>query len=166
MFVSYKGTGTEALSAVRGVVHIRAVLREFLESRKFTRHTVRVPIQVTTANAAPGAERECVDVSQGGLAFLVDEVYSKDRVVWVRMPTVTPPFAAQARVAWCRPEGTRYRIGVQFLDAQATLQALMVEQVCAIEEYRIKEMKRGRRLSTADAAAEWARKQGITLPAN
>jgi hypothetical protein len=80
------------------------------------------------------------------------------------MPTVEPPFEADARVMWCHPEGMKYRVGVAFIDEGDAFQSRMVEQVCAIEKYRIEQMKKGRRLTTAEAAAQWVKKFARKFP--
>lgn len=138
----------------------------FKESRKFIRHAVNVPLEISTVASSPdGAQaHEGVNVSYGGLAFLVDQPIEIGKIVSLRMPTVQPPFEAQARVTWCQAEGVRYRVGVEFMDSNDAFQSRMVEQVCAIEEYRINAMKKGRRLTTPEAADEWIRKFANQFP--
>ncbi|MGQ0814158.1 MAG: PilZ domain-containing protein [Gemmatimonadota bacterium] len=130
------------------------------DNRQFIRHPVKVPIEVSTMRTSPGRTHEGVNVSHGGIAFLVDEEMYEGQTVSLRMPTVSPPFEANARVAWCRTEGVKYCVGVAFIDASDALKARMVEQACAIEAYRIDAMKKGRRLTAAQAAEEWVRKHG------
>lgn len=115
-----------------------------------------VPLEVqTVADAAPVQEKG-VNVSFGGLAFTADGCLANGEIVHLRIPTVQPPFEARARVAWCRPEGTKFLIGAQFLDSAAAFQARMVQQVCSIENYRKEIAEReGRTLTTQEAAAEW-----------
>lgn len=128
------------------------------EGRKFVRHAVKVPIEVSTIATARGSAREGVNLSFGGLAFLVDDPLLIGQTVALRMPTVKPPFVANARVAWCRPEGTRHCVGVEFTNSDDASQSRMVQQVCAVETYRLEQMKKGRRLTPAEAAEEWNRK--------
>lgn len=133
--------------------------------RAFIRHTVNVPLEVKLVPNAPSQNNEGVNISEGGLAFTVDECLPNDSVIALRIPTVSPPFEAQARVAWCRPEGHRFLIGVQFLDANDAFQSRMVQQVCAIENYRREEMQKGRSLDSQQAAAEWISKFAGRFPA-
>lgn len=130
------------------------------DARKFVRHAVKVPLEVKTVPTAPGSAREGVDLSFGGLAFLVDAPLVVGQVVALRMPTVQPAFEANARVAWCRQEGVRYCVGVEFTSSDDATQSRMVEQVCAVESYRLEQMKKGRRLTPVEAAEEWNRKHG------
>ena len=122
------------------------------------RHTVTVPLEVHPLPARQRATTS-VNMGEGGLAFLLDACVDTGTVVQVRIPTVQPPFEAAARVVWCRPEQDRFLVGVAFLDAGAAFQVRMVEQVCAIEEYRREIRQReGRELTSQQAAEEWIAK--------
>lgn len=135
-----------------------------IENRKFIRHPVNVPLIVRTVTGSHASMHEGVNVSYGGIAFLVDEPLHTGQLVSVRVPSVQPPFEATARVAFCGNHGVKYCVGVEFMDASDALRSRMVEQACAIEAYRIQAMKKGRRLSAADAADEWSRKHGHEFP--
>jgi PilZ domain len=126
-----------------------------IDNRKFVRHDVKVPLEVSSLPSAGAAALEVENVSFGGLAFYADEALEVGQVVAVNMPTVKPPFAANASVAWCRPDGLRYYIGVAFTNSDDATQLAMVEQVCAVERYRVEQMKKGRRISPEQAAGEW-----------
>jgi hypothetical protein len=133
--------------------------------RQFIRHTVNVPLQVKLLPDAAPEPNEGVNVSHGGLAFTVKECLPLDQVIELRIPTVDPPFEAHARVAWCKPEGNNYLVGVQFLDSTDAFQSRMVQQVCAIEQYRQEvAAKEGRKLSSQEAASEWIRKYAGRFP--
>ncbi len=57
-------------------------------------------------------------------------------------------------------------MGVQFLDASDAFRVRMVEQVCAIEEYRRQQVEEeGRELSREEAAREWIATYGSRFPA-
>ena len=132
--------------------------------REFIRHTADVPIQVRTVDgdAAVGTGR---NVSHGGLAFTSELCPAEGATIEIAIPDVDPPFQAQARVAWCRPEKDAFLVGVQFLEATDAFRARMVEQVCTIERYReqVRE-KEGRELTTHEAAAEWIGKYAGRFP--
>ncbi len=136
------------------------------DERGFVRHTVEVPLEISTVEAAAArTASRGINVSHGGLAFLLDECIDIDRVVHLRIPTVRPAFEADARVVWCRPESGRYLVGVCFLDATHAFQSRMVEQVCAIEQYRAEiRAREGRILTTQEAAAEWIEKYARRFP--
>jgi len=133
--------------------------------REFIRHTVNVPLEVETVSASEARREQSVNVSRGGLAFVSTTCPQVGDLLRLRIPTVRPVFEAAARVAWCRPEEGRYLVGVQFMDQAAAFRSRMVEQVCAIENYRreVRE-KEGRVLSAQEAAAEWIERYAGQFP--
>lgn len=132
--------------------------------RRFIRHTADVPLEVRTV-AAPPRRTSGLDISHGGLSFLLEDDLPVGATIDVRIPTVSPPFEARAKVVWRRREGSGYCIGVAFLDADDAFRARMVEQVCAIEAYRreVRENE-GRTLGTEEAAEEWIRRYAGGFP--
>lgn len=133
--------------------------------REFVRHTVHVPLEVERVGESALVESG-VNVGYGGLAFVSTTCPAVGEVLRVRIPTVEPVFEEEARVAWCRPEGGRFLVGVQFLDSTVAFRSRMVQQVCSIENYR-KEIERqeGRVLTTQQAAAEWIARYAGRFPA-
>lgn len=124
--------------------------------REFIRHTVDVPLEVARVTDGATIVEQGVNVSFGGLAFLSDVCPAIGEILQLRIPSLEPVFDARARVAWCRPEGRKYLVGVAFLDAAAAFQSRMVQQVCSIENYRREvQQHEGRSLTTQEAAAEW-----------
>jgi hypothetical protein len=125
--------------------------------RRFIRHTADVPIEVRTLSEQhPSRTQPGLNVSEGGLSFVSDYDIPLGSTIEIRIPAVHPPFEAHARVVWRKVEEHRYCIGVEFLDAAAAFRARMVEQVCAIEEYRRQVFRdEGRILSRDEAATEW-----------
>lgn len=133
--------------------------------REFIRHTIDVPLEVETIPGDTARREHSRNVSSGGLAFVSTTCPSIGDLVRLRIPTVRPPFEAAARVAWCRPEEDRYLVGVQFVDAAAAFRSRMVQQVCAIERYRLDVLAdEGRLLTTQEAAAEWIDKFAGRFP--
>lgn len=133
--------------------------------REYLRHAVDVPLEITSVSTPSARVNRGVNVSFGGLSFMFDEPLPIDQVLTVRIPTVKPPFEASARVIWCRPEGDKYLVGIQFLEATAAFRARMVEQVCFIENYRKAMLEQqGRALTTDEAATEWIRKYAGNFP--
>ena len=133
-------------------------------ARAFIRHTINVPLEVKLVPGAEAQSNEGINISEGGLAFTVDACLPNDSIIELRIPTVTPPFEAQARVAWCRAEGAKYLVGVQFLESTDAFQSRMVQQVCAIEQYRQEQMREGRTLDNQQAASEWITKYAGRFP--
>jgi len=133
-------------------------------AREFIRHTVDVPLEIRTVEGGEVRLEQGMNVSFGGLAFTSDECPREGDLVEVRISTVDPPFDAQARVAWCRPEGESFLVGVKFLDASDAFRSRMVQQVCSIENYRREAVKEGRRLSPRQAAKEWIERYAGRFP--
>jgi c-di-GMP-binding flagellar brake protein YcgR len=132
--------------------------------REYVRHTVDVPLEVREVAGQP-ATQQSVNVSFGGLAFVADACLEIGSTIQLRIPTVDPPFEAEARVAWCRPEARRYLVGVQFLSASDAFRSRMVQQVCAIDQYRRQVLRdEGRQLAPQEAAAEWIARFGGRFP--
>lgn len=124
--------------------------------RRFIRHTADVPIEVRTVTEKPVLTQPGLNVSEGGISFWSDVDLPIGSAIEIRIPAVYPPFEAHARVVWHRQENGRFCIGAEFLDANAAFRARMVEQVCAIEEYRRQVFRdEGRRLTRDEAASEW-----------
>lgn len=133
--------------------------------RTFIRHTVDVPLEIRRIDGGDHGERRGRDVSFGGLSFTSDERLRPGDSLELRMPSVVPPFEARAKVVWCRTEGTRFLVGVQFLDPTDAFRSRMVEQVCAIENYRNRVAQReGRQLTSREAAAEWIERYAGRFP--
>jgi hypothetical protein len=133
--------------------------------REFIRHTVDVPLEIESLSSAEARREHSRNVSSGGLAFVSNVCPRVGDLLKLRIPTVDPPFEAAAHVAWCRPDGPRYLVGVKFVDPAAAFRSRMVQQVCSIENYR-KEVQEqeGRDLSTQEAAAEWIEKYAGSFP--
>jgi hypothetical protein len=133
--------------------------------RKFIRHTADVPIHVRTL---PGDSSTTtgLDISEGGLSFVFPDEVPLGTIVQVGIDDVDPPFVANARVVWSRPEDDEWCIGVEFLDPSDSFRARMVEQVCAIEQYvRKVEEEEGRKLSRSEGAREWIARYAKRFPA-
>lgn len=134
-------------------------------TRRFIRHTINVPLEVTSSGVLQNAPEQSVNLSHGGLAFAAEQCLDVGSLIDLRIPTVEPPFDAKARVVWCRPEHDKFLVGCEFLDKADAFRSRMVEQVCTIEEYR-QQTKRteGRDLSSQEAAEEWIVKYAGVFP--
>jgi hypothetical protein len=139
--------------------------REGNETREYLRHSVNVPLEVTTMPSSARSTRQGVNLSYGGLSFLMEECLETGQIIHLRIPTIDPPFDANARVVWCRAEGDAWLVGVEFLDSTHAFQSRMVQQVCSIENYRKEVLENeGRKLTTQEAAAEWINKFAGRFP--
>lgn len=132
--------------------------------RRFIRHTADVPIEVRTVEGQPPHTRTGVNISAGGLSFLSDDNLPVGTLVDIRIDSVQPPFSARARVVWARREQDSCHVGVQFLDDNDAFRVRMVEQVCAIEQYRRQVTEEGRLLTREAAAREWIERYGSRFP--
>ncbi len=123
--------------------------------RAFIRHPVTIPISLRTADSG-GQSELSQDVGLGGLALEWPEALEPGASVHIHIDIVRPPFSTRGRVAWNRPMGDRYLLGIRFLDQDDAYRARMVEQVCHIEHYRREIFReQGRELSEDEAAREW-----------
>ncbi len=133
--------------------------------RKYIRHPSDIPIQCRLESGGGADARQLRDVSRGGLSFDTDQPLTPDSLVTIRISLVRPPFAAQARVIWCRPRAGRFLAGVAFLTPEDDFRVRMVEQACHIEHYKHEVLRRqGRRLSGQQAAMEWIQRFAGDFP--
>lgn len=133
--------------------------------RAYIRHPVDIPIELRSLDEASGAERDRLhDLSLGGLCCLAQQPYREGERVSVHIAVGEPGFEVEGRVAWCRPDQDRYRVGIAFSDHARAFSARMVEQVCHIGSYRRRELSQGRDLSEEEAAVEWISKYGASFP--
>ena len=133
--------------------------------RLYLRHPADVPIVVDAAeDSAPGGT-SLRDAGLGGLCFQSEAPYAQGTRLDITIPVSKPPFSAHCEVAWCRPSGDHFEIGVAFCDQGKDHLARMVEQICHIEHYRhqVREQE-GRELSPQEAALEWIQKFAEAFP--
>lgn len=135
--------------------------------RAYIRHPSEFPIELTPTehiDPPPGKDR-LLDVSEGGLCCSSHLSYQPGERVSVRIPVGEPPFLADGRIAWCKPDGAgRFRVGISFDDASLAFSARMVEQVCHIGRYHKHMVDQGREISEEEAALEWIGKYAGQFP--
>jgi len=108
---------------------------------------------------------QAFSIGMGGLAFRCKNRLELGVVVHLRIPYVDPEFETDARVVWCRDNGTDSELGVEFLNADDAYKARMVEQVCHIEDYRQQILTtEGRDLTPEEAAVEWICRYASEFP--
>ena len=127
------------------------------EKRKYIRHPSDIPIEISSSNARPEEEKLLSNISFGGLCFRSEVPFKNGTMVTVKISHVRPVFEAKGRVVWCSGEkGGSYDVGVEFAGESDAFRARMVEQVCRIERYKEKVLKKeGRALTGSQAALEW-----------
>lgn len=133
--------------------------------RKYIRHPSDIPIEFRIEGNEAESSESLHDVSYGGLAFSAEARIPVGTRITISVRFVNPPFTTSAVVRWCRKRGDHYDVGVAFVAPDDAYRARMIEQVCHIEHYKREALaKEGRRLSGAQAAAEWIRRFAATFP--
>ena len=134
--------------------------------RSFIRHPSDIPIeyQVDAEGSGPGREH-LSDIGHGGLSFSSSRELAVGGPITIRISQLQPVFEVEGRVAWCRPEGDGFAIGVSFLQAGDRFRVRMVEQVCHIEHYKSEVLAtEGRVISGEQAAREWISRYAGSFP--
>lgn len=134
--------------------------------RKFIRHPVSVPIEVSPLTL--GSENELArhfSLKPGGLAFLTRQTIAPGTLVYLKIPCAPAGFETVAKVVWCHKHQEEMALAVEFLKFDDAFKARMVEQLCHIEDYRrAVDEKEGRSLSIQEAAVEWIEKFAANFP--
>lgn len=137
-----------------------------LSMREYIRHPSDIPVELEVERPHLNRTQHLKNVSVGGLSFCSGERLEPDAIVRIRIPLVDPAFQAKGRVAWCRPSGERYEVGIELLAKEEAFRARMVEQICHIEHYKQRvERTEGRHLSSEEAAQEWIGRYAGNFPA-
>lgn len=143
--------------------------------RRFIRHPSDMPIDFQVNEHEPPVAHQVRDVSLGGLCFTADRPMQRGSHIRIRIPIASgapegtteeqESFEADGIVAWCREEGRKYAVGVQFADQSTHFGVRMVEQICHIEHYRYDVYQaQGRVLTSEEAAREWVERYAAEFP--
>lgn len=143
--------------------------------RQYIRHPSDIPIAYclgraqlvldTKVDNSFFASDRLRDVSRGGLCFNADCLVRKGTPIHIEIAIKSPPYRADGTVAWCKPEGNHFAVGVEFNEPSTRYSIRMVEQVCHIEAYRVRVQEtEGRELSSEEAANEWIEKYAADFP--
>ena len=135
-------------------------------SRKYIRHPSEIPIEVVI-NEPQGLEQHYLhDISYGGLRFDSRTQLTSGSDILIRFFLRKEPCEIQGHVVWCHTKQAGFEVGVVFYEANEAYRARMVEQVCQIEQYRLKSLKiDGRELTSEEAASEWISQYAREFPA-
>jgi hypothetical protein len=130
---------------------------EQTDRRRYVRYPIRVPITVRAEAVAPEIRSEVADLSQGGLSFTSPRPLPEGSTFEVVLPVEDEAFILTGSVARCVPEeADRFRIGVAFVDPQASFSMKLAEQMLRIQELRRElENARGRAVPVEEAARLW-----------
>lgn len=134
--------------------------------RSFIRHPSDIPIEYQMVAEGSGPGHECLsDIGNGGLSFSSSRELAVGGPITIRITQLQPVFEVEGRVAWCRPEGDGFAIGVSFLQADDRFRVRMVEQVCHIEHYKSEVLAtEGRVINGEQAAREWISRYAESFP--
>ncbi|MEX1199074.1 MAG: PilZ domain-containing protein [Pseudohongiellaceae bacterium] len=134
--------------------------------RRYIRHPSDIPISFSVGSASDSAEAPRLrNVGLGGLCFSSDIPWQSGAPIHIEIPVSDEDFVADGVVVWCRKEGGRYCVGVDFRDQSTQFSIRMVEQLCHIEHYRAEVLRaEGRALTSEEAAKEWIKKYAANFP--
>ena len=134
--------------------------------RRYIRHPSCLPISVALPNSVVRPEECLRNVSEGGVCFATGSQLEVGLPIRLRIPVFAEHFEVEGKVAWCRPAGRGYEVGVAFDQRQDRFAVRMVEQFCYIEDYRARvEREEGRTMTSEQAAGEWIKRFADQFPA-
>ena len=133
--------------------------------REHIRHPADIPIEFQQDSPSLSHNETLANISQGGLAFHAHIAVAVGSVIQIRIALHQPAYQARGRVAWCRPSGPGFDVGVELLDSDDVFRTRMIEQLCHIEHYKQMVLRtQGRQLSGQQAALEWITKFAEQFP--
>ena len=128
------------------------------EKRKFFRHPIKVPIQLTRVEHDNPVNARAEDLSQGGLAFFWPELIPEGTHLQLSIPIEKQLFKMQAHVTHSQKDVATglFKIGVCFTDSVSSFRAKLAEEIIQIRQYREKmSLLRGHPFSEEEAAKVW-----------
>jgi len=128
------------------------------EKRKFFRHPIKVPIQLTRVADKTAENSHAEDLSQGGLSFLWPESIPKGTHLKLSIPFEKLLFRMNAHVTHSEKDGDTglFKTGVCFEDSVSAFRAKLAEEIIQIRQYREKmSLLRGKQISEEEAAKMW-----------
>jgi len=133
-------------------------LRMENEKRKFFRHPIKVPIQLTRVENNTAVNSRAEDLSQGGLAFFWPESIPEGTLLQLSIPVEKQLFKMKAYVTHSQkdPDTGLFKTGVYFEDSVSSFRAKLAEEIIQIRQYREKmSLLRGHPFSEEEAAKVW-----------
>ena len=128
------------------------------EKRKFFRHPIKVPIQLTRVENKLSVNSHAEDLSQGGLSFYWPEAIPAGTHLRLSIPVENQLFRMMAHVTHCEKDTATglFKTGVCFEDSVSAFRAKLAEEIIQIRQYREKmSLLRGHQLSEEEAAKMW-----------
>ncbi|MEI7751358.1 MAG: PilZ domain-containing protein [Candidatus Omnitrophota bacterium] len=128
------------------------------EKRKFFRHPIKVPIQLTRVEDHSALNGRAEDLSQGGLAFFWPELIPEGTHLQLSIPVEKQLFNMKAHVTHSQKDADTglFKTGVCFEDSVSSFRAKLAEEIIQIRQYREKmSLLRGKQFSEEEAAKIW-----------
>jgi len=128
------------------------------DKRKFFRHPIKVPIQLTRIENSTTKSARAEDLSQGGLAFFWPESIAEGTHLQLSIPIEKQLFQMNAHVTHSQKDTDTglFKTGVCFEDSVSSFRAKLAEEIIQIRQYREKmSLLRGQPFSEEDAAQKW-----------
>jgi hypothetical protein len=128
------------------------------EKRKFFRHPIKVPIQLTRVKDDAALNARAENLSQGGLAFFWPEPIPEKTHLQLSIPVEKQLFKMKAYVTHSQKDINTdlFKIGVCFEDPVSSFRAKLAEEIIQIRQYREKiSLLRGHPFSEEEAAKIW-----------
>ena len=128
------------------------------EKRKFFRHPIKVPIQLTRVENNTAVRSRAEDLSQGGLAFFWPEPFPEGTLLQLSIPVEKQLFKMNAHVTHSQKDASTglFKTGVCFEDSISAFRAKLAEEIIQIRQYREKmSLLRGHQFSEEEAAKMW-----------
>jgi len=128
------------------------------EKRKFFRHPIKIPIQLTRVEESSSVNTRAEDLSQGGLAFFWPEPIPEGTHLQLSIPVEKQLFKMKAHVTHSQKDANSglFKTGVCFEDGVSSFRAKLAEEIIQIRQYREKmSLLRGQPFSEEEAAKVW-----------
>ncbi|BBB26858.1 PilZ domain-containing protein [Amphritea japonica] len=123
--------------------------------RYYLRHPTEIPIFLNMAEPPQTVKEGGRDYSAGGLSCISDLFITPGSAVHITLSLSHPDLIVSGHVIWCHRQPAGYLIGIGFDDPDQVYTVRMIEQICQIESFRLKQKRNGRQLSSEQAAVEW-----------
>jgi Tfp pilus assembly protein PilZ len=111
-----------------------------------------------------GGPASMVNLSKGGLCFVVDVELKQGQKVAIDIPTDNPVITLKAKVVWCRPQRDKFSVGAEFIEMSDARRARIVEMNTAIRAYhKMHNASGASAMSAQQAAVEWFSRHADTF---
>ncbi len=105
------------------------------------------------------------NISFGGICFRTNKSIEPETILVLRIPSISPDFAATGKVVWCLEYKNFVEVGIEFIDKNDAFRTRLIEQICYIKKYKQEIFqKEGRKLTDEEAALEWTSKFASDFP--